>query len=154
LILAGEGEYLTALRQMYATNERILFTGFYPDPIGLLKNVDVLVLPSSYLGESLPTVVIEALYAGVPVIASDIQEMKSMILDETTLESAGFRIPFIGSNLDEHQLHSKMLYLLENPNLIPKLSKTAKQAFKKFDMDKCVYSYKEIYEELSGTFFS
>jgi len=148
LILAGESKYLDALRQKYFTNKKILFTGFYPDPVGLLSNIDVLVLPTLYPFESLPTVIIEALYSGVTVIASDIHEIKTMITDPASAELAGFLIPFNGTSIDENELYSKMLYLYENPRLLDDFSQVAKRAFLKFDMKKCIQNYIDIYIRL------
>jgi glycosyltransferase involved in cell wall biosynthesis len=148
LILAGEGRYLDTLRKKYSDNTRIFFAGFYPDPVGLLKNIDVLVLPTLYPFETLPTIVIEALYAGVPVIASDIHEIKRMITDDETSEFAGYLIPFNGINLDADELYARMLCLYENPQLLEQFSKVAKKAFRKFDINKCIENYTDIYKQL------
>ena len=45
----------------------------------MIGQCDVFVHPSIYKAESLPTVIIEALFAGVPVIATDVGEVATMI---------------------------------------------------------------------------
>ena len=56
------------------------WTGFVTDVASELKKVDVLVLPSLF-GEGLPMVVLEAMAAGIPVIASNVEGVPEAIRD-------------------------------------------------------------------------
>jgi glycosyltransferase involved in cell wall biosynthesis len=58
----------------------IEWTGFVTDVIAELQSIDVLVLPSLF-GEGLPMVVLEAMAAGVPVIASSVEGVPEAIRD-------------------------------------------------------------------------
>jgi glycosyltransferase involved in cell wall biosynthesis len=58
----------------------IVWTGFVRDVLTELKAIDVLVLPSLF-GEGLPMVVLEAMAAGVPVIASSVEGVPEAIRD-------------------------------------------------------------------------
>jgi glycosyltransferase involved in cell wall biosynthesis len=63
--------YARAVRQLTETLElgpRVVFTGYRPDAIALMKRLDVLVLPSE--SEAMGGVLVEAAAVGVPVIAS------------------------------------------------------------------------------------
>ncbi|QDS95369.1 Capsular glucan synthase [Roseimaritima multifibrata] len=52
--------------------DRVEFVGFAADVPQALSNLDAMVLPSLY-GEGLPMVVLEAMAAGLPVIATDVE---------------------------------------------------------------------------------
>jgi glycosyltransferase involved in cell wall biosynthesis len=63
--------YLQAVRQLAQTlglDSRAVFTGFRSDAIGLMKRLEVLVLPSE--GEAMGGVLVEGAAVGVPVVAS------------------------------------------------------------------------------------
>lgn len=75
LVVVGDGpeeQRLRALARQLEIEDRVWFTGrAAPEHVfGLLRTSDVLVLNSSY--EGLPHVVIEAMWAGVPVVATDV----------------------------------------------------------------------------------
>lgn len=74
LVVVGDGPEegrLVALARGLGIEDRVWFAGRVPlgRAFGLLRAADVLVLNSTY--EGLPHVVIEAMWAGVPVIATD-----------------------------------------------------------------------------------
>jgi glycogen(starch) synthase len=74
LVLAGDGPErgrLERLAHELGLRSRVRFLGFVPhDRVpGLLRSSDVLVLPSRY--EELGTAMVEGMYAGLPVVASD-----------------------------------------------------------------------------------
>ncbi|WP_433212646.1 glycosyltransferase [Microtetraspora malaysiensis] len=73
LVLVGDGPERARLRRLAArlgVERRTLFLGFLPHERipAVLRDVDVLVLPSRY--EELGSVLVEAMYSGVPVVAS------------------------------------------------------------------------------------
>lgn len=61
-------------------DERIEWTGFSADIAAELGRMHVFVLPSLY-GEGLPMVVLEAMAAGVPVVATRIEGLEAVIRD-------------------------------------------------------------------------
>ncbi len=58
----------------------VIWTGFTNDVIGELRKMDLLVLPSLF-GEGLPMVVLEAMAAGVPVVATRVPGVSEAIRD-------------------------------------------------------------------------
>ncbi|MBL0273032.1 MAG: glycosyltransferase family 4 protein [Chitinophagaceae bacterium] len=148
LILVGGGEYMDQLKAKYVSEKRIFFTGFQPDPLQWMVQMNVFVLPTLFPFESLPTVVIEALYCGLPVIATKLGDIENMITDENTDNKAGFVIDFDGKNLDEKQLYERLKYLYDNPEAIEEMKKTAKSAFRKFEMGQCMKSYRQEYKKI------
>ncbi len=72
LIILGEGRERANLQQQIdgaGLTDRVDLAGYSDDPFGYLQTADLFVLPSYF--EGLPTVLIEALSCGCPVVASD-----------------------------------------------------------------------------------
>jgi glycosyltransferase involved in cell wall biosynthesis len=80
LILAGEGPERPALSRSIrrlGLDGRVLLLGHRSDVPALLASADLFVLPS--LSEGCPNALLEALQAGVPVVASDIGGVREMV---------------------------------------------------------------------------
>lgn len=150
LLLVGGGEYLESLEEKYAGDKRIVFTGFQTEPVNWMKQMDVFVLPTLFPFESLPSVIIEALSCGIPVVATDVGEIKTMITDENSGDRAGFVIGFDGINLDTEQLDERLRFLYDNPEKVKELGQIALRAFRKFEMGKCVSGYINLYKKSSS----
>ncbi len=72
LLILGEGPARAALQaRVHATGlaERIALPGFLPNPFAHMRRAGVFALSSAW--EGLPTVLIEALACGVPIVATD-----------------------------------------------------------------------------------
>ena len=82
LMLLGQGAKEATLRAMAAElgiADRVIFAGFHPDPTPFYKTANLFVLSSDY--EGLPTVLIEALGCGTPVVSSDCPSGPAEILE-------------------------------------------------------------------------
>ena len=89
LVIAGEGPELSALTeqaQRLGIAHRVHFTGFLSNPYPLIKHARLFVLSSRE--EGLPTVLIEALALGTPVLASDCETGPSELVDSSHLVKA------------------------------------------------------------------
>ena len=76
LLLGGEGREREAL-QAQAAGLPVRLTGFAPDPRALLSRADVFVLPSRV--EALPLVLVEAVSAGLPAVATDVGDVREAL---------------------------------------------------------------------------
>jgi glycosyltransferase involved in cell wall biosynthesis len=84
LVLVGSGpdlEQLANLAERCAPGA-VTFVGETPDPISYLAAVNIFVLPS--LSEGLPGVLLEAMAAQLPCVASDIPGNRELIKDQLT----------------------------------------------------------------------
>jgi glycosyltransferase involved in cell wall biosynthesis len=82
LTILGEGllrPELEALIQELGAEDRVALPGFALDPSSWFRSADIFVLSSSW--EGLPTVMIEALECGVPVVSTDCPSGPTEILD-------------------------------------------------------------------------
>jgi glycosyltransferase involved in cell wall biosynthesis len=85
LAFAGDGPERTRLARLAieeAVRERVHFEGFRPDPERWFETIDVLVRPSLTEGMSLG--LLEAMAAGVPVVASNVPGNASLVRDGET----------------------------------------------------------------------
>jgi Glycosyltransferase len=148
LYLAGESEYLNDLKRQYKEENKIHFLGYCKDAEWFYKKLDLFVLPTLFPYESLPTVIIESLYFGVPVIATDVGEIANMLIDEESGKKAGYLLDKVDDKVSMHQLKDQILYLYNNPSVLSELKITARKAFAKFTMDRCVNSYISLYKRV------
>ena len=110
LQLVGKGpllEHYQQLAEQLGILKRIEFLGERHDVAQLLSNSDVFLLISNW--EGFPRSILEAMRAGISVIASDVGGSSESIIDNET----GFLI----KRGDVRMLKDKIRYLIENPNL-------------------------------------
>lgn len=91
LLIVGEGrEFRTLLQLVHKLNlsSRVVFAGYHEDLAKFYKNADMLVLASER--EGLPTVMIEALSYGLPIVSTDCNYGPSEILNN---EHLGILVP-------------------------------------------------------------
>ncbi len=80
LVIAGEGTQraqLEALARELGLAERVVFTGFVDRPGSVLGELDVYVLTSDT--EQMPIAVLEAMAVGLPVLATDVGDLRLML---------------------------------------------------------------------------
>jgi glycosyltransferase involved in cell wall biosynthesis len=73
VVVVGDGPLrakLSELADALGVVDRVTWAGWVDDPASLLATFDVFVLPSRF--EGLPLVILEAMLAGVPVVATDV----------------------------------------------------------------------------------
>jgi glycosyltransferase involved in cell wall biosynthesis len=147
LLLVGDGEEIGRLRLEVAKSgiEGVEFAGHQRDTLQFIRRFDVALLPTYYRAESLPTVIVECLSVGVPVIASDIGGIREMLETEDGL--AGAVVP-LGENgkADVGELGSRMEEMVCTTPIRLAAQENAKVAFRKFDMKTCVDRYLEIFD--------
>ena len=79
LLMSGEGSEADKIRARYAANPKIKMLGFRSDIDDLLEVSDFLVLPTRFTGESMPLTLIQGILASVPIISTDIGQIRDMV---------------------------------------------------------------------------
>lgn len=119
-VIVGDGplrDQLSGLAQRLGVRDRVDFLGFRLDAPALMPLLDVLVVPS--LSEGTPLVILEAMLAGVPVVASAVGGIPEQIRHgrEGLLVAAG----------DARALAQAILALLERPAYAHQLGDAGRQ---------------------------
>jgi glycosyltransferase involved in cell wall biosynthesis len=140
-VLVGDGAERVALEQLAGkldVSERLHITGWREDGRTLLPSFDVFVLPSFY--EGLPLVVLEAMLAGLPVVASDVGSVRDAVRQDVT----GLLVP-AG---DAAGLAEAIRRALE-PQLGARLGEAGReQALERFTVERMVRAYETLYDDL------
>jgi glycosyltransferase involved in cell wall biosynthesis len=142
-ILIGTGELLPetqAHARDMGLGDRLLFLGPRSDVEELLKVMDVFV--SSSLWEGLPTVLLEAMAAGVPVVATDVSGSEELVKDGHT----GLLVP----PADADSLSDAVWRLLHDPELAKRLVAAGQQWSRHFTIDSSVEQYEALFESIYG----
>ena len=147
LILVGGSDYINELKEKYSKYHFIHFIDKFSLPlewIGWEELFDVGLLPSYFKSESLPTVIVEYLYLQKPVIATDIAEIKSMLISDGV--QAGEVISLKNGKADVKELTKKMEKLMNDKTYYNDLKQNTNILAKRFDMDLCIEKYKDLIE--------
>jgi glycosyltransferase involved in cell wall biosynthesis len=145
LILVGRGEegYLKKIKSLceqFGVSDRVIHIGYRDDIPSLLKEIDILVFPT-ISGEGFPRVILEAMAAGKPVVATDNAGNPEAVVDELT----GYIVP----TGDSSALAAKIKELITNK----KMGKTMGQAGRKrveefFTIQQSVQRIEEVYSDV------
>ena len=109
LLLIGEGPAADKIQREVPPNVRVV--GQVSNLQDYLKIADIGLLPSSFVGESLPLVLLEMMATSLPLVASEIGEIP-WILGRGD-NAAGLLIPLKGKGVDEEALYAAVLRLLD-----------------------------------------
>ena len=141
-LVVGDGKYATSLQDLVAElhiNNHVIFAGHRTDIPDILALSDLFVLPS--LGDALPTVLIEALAAETPVIATQVGGIPEIIEDG----SNGLLVP----SSDSKSLAEACLKILKDRELSHRLTANGLETAKhRFDVKVQVGQLENLYTEL------
>jgi glycosyltransferase involved in cell wall biosynthesis len=143
LLVVGDGPErldLVDYAEKVTIQDRIRFLGHRDDVPRLMAAMDVLVQPSEF--EGMPNSVMEAMNAGLPVVASDIPGNNELVIDNET----GFLVP-VG---DTKALASRVNRLFDEPALRATLGQAGQRRVREmFSVEKMVEGHVKLYRELA-----
>jgi glycosyltransferase involved in cell wall biosynthesis len=143
--IAGDGKQknlLISLAKKLSVYEKIKFLSWYEDIKGLLAVTDIFVMTS--LWEGLPRSAVEALVAGVPVVAYAVDGLNDIIKSGIN----GYLI----EPKDVFNLSKKVILLIRNSDLYNQIKKNTTQTIdKSFDIDYMVLQQQNLYFELTSS---
>ena len=142
LLILGDGPHRHALmhyRDQVEIRDRVHFLGHRDDAAAILEHCDLLWLASAYEGQ--PNSVMEALAAGVPVVATDIPGVRELV----TNGQQGFLVP-VGDRAALARYANK---LLDDAELRTSLGTAGRERMQReFSAAAMVERYAALYREL------
>jgi len=107
----------------------------------LLLSSDIFVLPTYYLFEGQPWVIVEAMAAGLPIITTDQGCIKEMVQDGVN--------GFIIEKKNSSQIAQKVIQLLENAEMRKKMGKASRERFlKSYTKDHFIQGLIMVFDEV------
>jgi glycosyltransferase involved in cell wall biosynthesis len=156
-LIVGDGELredLEGKAEELAIQDGVIFTGWMQDLGVLYGNLDVLAVTSN--NEGTPVALIEAMAAGVPVIATDVGGVRELISDFgfriAELSEAGFEICERGVLVrkgDVRGFAKGLKYLLEHPEVRTEMGQRGQEyALQNHSMERLVADIDQLYQSL------
>jgi glycosyltransferase involved in cell wall biosynthesis len=124
-----------ALAVELGVSDQVIFAGVRRDVAEVLGALDLFVLSST--SEGLPRVVVEAMAAGVPVVASDVGGVSEVVDDGVT----GRLVP----PADPDALAAAMLDVLDHPRTSGQLARSARAAIAGHDLGVAERCWRDVY---------
>jgi len=141
-LLVGRGPLEAELRaqaKQFRLDDKVTFLGFCNDVPSVLKATDIFVLAS--LWEGMPNAVLEAMAAGVPVVATRVEGTVDIIDDDRT--------GMLVMPKDVPAIVSAILRLLDDPARAQRLGQAAQEHVRAhFPLEAMVRRHQELYREL------
>ena len=142
-VIVGQGserDRLVQLAERLGVSERLVLPGHSDDARRYLTTFDVFVLPSRF--EAFPLAIVEAMLAGLPVVASDVGSVAEAVLDGQT-----------GSLVrrdDPISLAGAVRDLLEDPERARELGRKGRElALERFTSAAMARAFEELYDEVT-----
>jgi glycosyltransferase involved in cell wall biosynthesis len=139
LIIVGDGPEEASLRAEAAASgvaDRVIFAGFLPNADRCFANFDVFALSSD--SEQFPICVVEAMSAGLPVVATDVGDIRTMVSSENSLQ--------IVTRDDEAAFTRALALLTDQRELRASLGRSnLRKARREFQDGPMIAAYAELY---------
>lgn len=147
LVILGQGNEAAAIReeaQRLGVGARVHLPGHVAEPAKVMGLFDLFALSSD--SEQFPVSVIEAMAAGLPVVSTDVGDVRSMLAEANR--------PFLAPPQDEGALAGALAALAGDPGLRSRLGAANRaRARAEFDEKRMIAAYRGVYAGAMGRDF-
>lgn len=144
LLLVGSGERADEAMQRHGGRTDLSVLGFQTCINGIYRLSDCAILPTRFSGESAPLSLIQALQEGLPIIATDIGEIRSMMSAGEI--SAGILLADLSDDESFANEVCEAMTRMLDPALRAGYGANAGRLAENFAMDRLVEDYEAVYE--------
>lgn len=116
LLMIGDGKEVSSYLNSYGSSSKITFLGYQSAINGIYRISDCAIVPTRFEGESFPLCIIQAFQESLPVIATDIGEIRTMMTADNG-DVAGILL----DNKRDTQKFKELLYNAMKIMLYPKV---------------------------------
>ncbi len=141
ILIVGDGPDRSRLEKIaheHGLKKNIIFVGQQIDMRSWFEKMGLFLLPS--LIEGLPTVILESMASHIPVIATDIQGTRELVLDEKT----GWLVPV----KDSDAIADTVIHAFSHPTEVKTVVENAYHWARQFTIETAAQQYYELYKEL------
>ena len=125
--------------QKLGLSEKVQFLGYQNNILEILRSMDIFILPS--LWEGMPNAILEAMAAGLPVVATNVGGTPEVVVDGET----GFLVP----PRDPEALANAIKLLIDDPELRKKFGQAGRERVERhFTIQETVRKTEELYLRL------
>jgi glycosyltransferase involved in cell wall biosynthesis len=139
LVIVGEGPERTPLETLardLAVSDRVIFAGTLTDPAGILGALDVFAQSSDT--EQMPFALLEAMAAGLPIVATDVGDVKAVVAPENA--------DHVVHRDDEQGLTAALALLLRDATRRKSLGAlNQRRAREKFEQSRMIATYARLF---------
>lgn len=143
LILVGEGEHQEDLEKEWGHHPALRFLGFQTDIHPLLRFSDCCLLPTRFVGESYPLILIQAMQTGTPSVATAAGDIPSMLIDDDS--AAGIVVPWLEDDREYVEELKVAMKQIMDQHVHAALADGARQRAEKYSMHQVASQYVDIY---------
>lgn len=144
LVLVGDGPGRPALERAARDRgvaDRLLVTGWVPDARRWMSALDILAMPSRW--EGLPLAILEAMHAGLPVVANDVGSVADAVVDGRT--------GFVVDPDDQSALEGRLRELVASGALRREMGARARaRAQEEFTATAMARRYEDVYRKVAA----
>ena len=143
VVFVGDGptrEKCEELAHAYGVEDRVVFTGYREDIPAVLQAVDMAAITSEMEGQ--PITILEALSAGVPIVAFAVEGVPSTI--------GGGQGGLVVERGDLNAFREALVRLIRDEALQERLSRVARERAEDFDAASYVDRLEEVYLDVAG----
>jgi len=133
---------LEAMADEHKLRPSVQFVGNRADVPSVLKSLDISVLCSDPVVETLPQCLLESMAAGLPVVSTSVGSIDELVVDGTT----GFLVPM----RDVEGLADRVLRLVDNPEMMREMGLAGRRRVEEyFSKELMVRRFEELFERLA-----
>lgn len=144
LVVVGEGPEAQAIRDAASAmflGDQLIMPGFLPDPHRYVGLFDIFALTSK--SEQQPIAVMEAMAAGLPIVAPPVGDVPQMVAEEN--------LPYLTRDRHEVTLRDRMKWLVDSAEArIGVGAANRRKAVAEFDESAMIAAYAKLYSDAAG----